>query len=227
MPSPLPGMDPFLEATTLWPLFQHGMIMSLGEVLQPSLGDRYRLRTGTRTYVNEQVLFTSIVREEHKEEFLEIRQRSSDRLVTHLDFISPTNRTTTTGRHYFKARRDEARRASANLVEFDLVLQGQTCLEISTEGLPEYDYVVSVCRAKQQDRFEIYTTTLQKRLPRIRLPLAADDKEMIVDVQAVFNRCYDRFFPGRVEYAKDPPVLLRDENQRWLAQELKKLKLRT
>ena len=72
-------VGPALEATTLWPLFQHGMIMSLGEVLQPSLGDRYRLRTGTRTYVNEQVLFTSIVREEHKEEFLEIRQRSDAR----------------------------------------------------------------------------------------------------------------------------------------------------
>src|SRR5262245_56679879 len=98
MPCPFPGMDPYLEAPPHWPLFQQGLVVGLSEVLQPSLGERYRLRTGVRHYVNEQVLFTSIIREEHKEEFIEVRQRSTDRLIAAIDIVGPTNRTTTKGR---------------------------------------------------------------------------------------------------------------------------------
>lgn len=216
MPCPFPGMDPYLEAPAHWPLFQQGFIVGLTEVLQPSLGERYRLRSGVRAYVNEQVLFTSIIREEHKEEYIEVRQRSSDRLISVIDIVSPTNRTTTKGREEYKRRRDEVRKLGANLIELDLVLQGTTCLDISSEGLPEFDYAVSVCRARQQDRYEIYTTTLQKRLPRIRLPLSADDRDLIVDLQAIFARCHDRFFTGKIDYQKDPPVLLKEADAKWL-----------
>jgi hypothetical protein len=211
-------MDPYLESPQHWPLFQHGLIAGLTEVLQPSLGDRYRLRSAFRTYVNEQVLFTSIIRENHKEEYLEIRQRSSDRLVTHIDVVSPANRSTSKGRAEYKARREEVKKLGANLVEIELVLQGQSCLDIAAEGLPEFDYAVSVCRSRQQDRYEIYTTAVQKRLPRIRLPLASDDRDLIIDTQAVFSRCYDRLFAGKVDYTKDPPTLLREADMKWLRQ---------
>jgi hypothetical protein len=211
-------MDPYLEASPHWPVFQQGLVVGLGEVLQPSLGERYRLRTGSRCYVNEQVLFTSILREEHKEEYVEIRQRSTDRLISALDIVSPANRTTTKGRQEYKKKREEIRKQGANLIEIELVLQGQSCLDISAEGLPEYDYAVSVCRARQQDRYEIYTTTVQKRLPRIRLPLAADDRDLIVDLQAVFTRCYDRFFTNKIDYRKDPPMLLKEADYKWLRQ---------
>ena len=39
------------------------------------LVDRYRARVGQRRYVTEQALFTSIIRADHEEEFIEIRQR--------------------------------------------------------------------------------------------------------------------------------------------------------
>jgi hypothetical protein len=211
-------MDPYLEAPAHWPLFQQGLVVGLSEVLQPSLGERYRLRTGVRTYVNEQVLFTSIIREEHKEEYIEIRQRSTDRVISVVDIVSPANRATTKGRQEYKKKRDEYRKLNANLIELELVLQGATCLDISSEGLPEFDYAVSVCRARQQDRYEIYTTTLQKRLPRIRLPLAADDRDLIVDLQAVFTRCHDRFFAAKIDYQKDPPMLLKEPDYKWLRQ---------
>jgi hypothetical protein len=219
-------MDPYLEAPSLWPVFQHNFVACLAEVLLRSLGDRYRLRPGTRTYVNEQVLFTSILKEEHREEFLEIRQRSSGRLISVMDLVSPTNRTTPAGRREYLAKRDEFRRMGAHLVEIDLVLQGQTCLDISPDGLPEWDYAVSVCRAGQADRYEIYTTTLRKRLPRIRLPLTAEDRETVVDLQAILTRCYDLAFAGQIDYQKNPPVLLSDEDSRWVQQLLKDQGLR-
>ena len=222
MPSPFPGMDPFLESPELWPVFQHAFIVSLGEALQSTLSERYRLRTGSRVYGQELVLFTSVVREEHREERLELRLRASDRLITVVEMISPANRTTATGRTEYLECRDRWRRQGANLVELDFVLQGQPCIDLAADGLPEYDYLVCVSRARHKDRLEIYTATLQKRLPRIRLPLATDDRDTIVDLEMVFSRCYDRFLDGYVDYDQDLPVLLDEDDQRWVKELLER-----
>src|ERR1700724_655929 len=75
MANRFPGMDPCLEDDKLWPGFQHQLVHSLYQILLPGLMDRYRARVTQRHYVNEQALFTSVVREEHHEHFIEIRQR--------------------------------------------------------------------------------------------------------------------------------------------------------
>jgi uncharacterized protein DUF4058 len=226
MSSPFPGMDPYLEAPPLWPEFHHNLVVCWMEVLLPSIGDRYRLRIGSREYVNQQVLLVSVIKEQHKEEYLEVRQRGTDKLITLVDLISPANRATAVGRQAYLAGRAEARQAGAHVVEHDLVLQGQTCLDIAPDSVPDYDYAITVGRARQPDRFEMYTTTVQKKLPRIRLPLASDDRDLVVDVQAIFTRCYDRFFTGRINYKKDPPILLRDSDHKWMVQTLKQAGLR-
>src|SRR3954451_15439463 len=59
MPSPFPGMDPYLEDDRLWAAFHHQLVSCLYQVLLPSLVDRYRARFGQRHYVTEQALFTS------------------------------------------------------------------------------------------------------------------------------------------------------------------------
>src|SRR4051812_23310521 len=98
MPSPFPGMDPYLEGEKLWPIFQHHLVACLYQTLLPGLVDRYRARVGQRRYTAEQALFTSIVREEHEEEFIEIRQRNDNRLITLVDIVSLANKTTPVGR---------------------------------------------------------------------------------------------------------------------------------
>src|SRR5437660_3620899 len=108
MPSPFPGMDPYLEEEPLWPLFQHQLVSCLYQILLPGLVDRYRARVGERHYTTEQALFTSIVREQHQEEYIEIRQRSDGRLVTLLDVVSPSNKTTTCGRLAYLTKRQES-----------------------------------------------------------------------------------------------------------------------
>ena len=42
MPSPFPGMDPFLEDAPHWAAFQHHFVSGLYHILLPSLVDRYR-----------------------------------------------------------------------------------------------------------------------------------------------------------------------------------------
>jgi len=215
--SPFPGMDPYLEDERVWPDFQHQLVLSLNQILLPALVDRYRACLGQRQYVVDQSI---------REEFIEIRLRDG-KLLTRLDIVSPTNRTTVTGRQAYLDTRKEARAVGANLVEVDFVLQGQPMLEYSRENLPQWDYAVTVARSTQLERHEIYTATLQKRLPRYRLPLAADDRDTVLDLHTAFNRCYDQGgFAARIDYQRDPTTKLVDEDRRWLADLLKEQKLR-
>jgi hypothetical protein len=220
-------MDPYLEDEKLWPAFQHQFINCLYQILLPGLVDRYRARIGQRLYVTEQALFTSVIRDEHQEEFIEIRQRNDGRLVTLVEVVSPTNKLTAPGRHAYLNKRREARSAGASLVEIDLVLQGQPMLDYSREGLPDWDYAVTVTRSNQPERYEIYTATLQKPLPRFRLPLAADDRDTVLDLRSAFTRCYDQgCFAGKIDYKRDPATPLSGEDRAWVLDWLKQHKVR-
>ena len=51
MPSPFPGMDPYLEHPALWPDVHHGLIEALRNALAPLLRPRYRIAVEERVYV--------------------------------------------------------------------------------------------------------------------------------------------------------------------------------
>ncbi len=220
-------MDPYLEDDKLWPAFQHQLVSCLYQILLPGLVDRYRARVSQRTYVTEQPLFTSIIREQHLEEFIEVRQRTDNRLVTLVDVVSPVNKTRSQGRAAYLETRKLARTQNASVVEIDLVLQGQPMLDYSRDGLPEWDYAITVTRCTQPERYEIYTTTLQKRLPRFKVPLASDDRDTVLDLQATFARCYDQgAFGTQIDYKRDPGIKMKDDDLKWLGEVLRLQKLR-
>jgi len=220
-------MDPFLEDAGVWPAFHHHFVASLFQILQPNLIDRYRERVGQRTYFTETPLFTSVLREEHREEYIEIRQRSDNRLVTLVDVVSPTNKLNPAGRAAYLERRRDARVQHASIVEIDLLLQGQPLLDYSRDGLPEWDFAITVTRSLQPERYEIYTSTLQKRLPRFKMPLAMDDRDTVIDLQAAFARCYDQGgFAGQIDYAGDPAAVADAEDRRWVNDLLVQMKFR-
>jgi hypothetical protein len=220
-------MDPYLEDEQLWPVFQRQVVHALYQMLLPGLMDRYRARVTERHYTSEQALFTSVLREEHHEAMLEVRQRSDGRLVTLLEVISPGNKTTAAGRQAYLTRRQEARRQNANLVEVDLVLQGTPVLEYPREAVPNADFVVVVSRWTQPDKYQIYSVALAKPLPRFRVPLASDDRDTVVDLQAAVSRAYDQgdFF-DKIDYSRDPGTKLSDEQRDWIARRLRDEKAR-
>ena len=225
MPSPFPGMDPFLEDNKLWPEFQHLLITCLYQAMLPGLVDRYRARLGQRRYVTEHALFTSVVREEHCEEYIEIRQRGADRLVTVVDVVAPANRTTIIGRHCYLNQR--LANKSANLVEIDVILQGQPTLEHARDGHPDWDYLITIARSTQPDRLDACPASLQKPLPRFQLPLARDDRDLVIELHSVFNRAYDLGdFASKIDYKVAPAPTLRDADRQWMDSLLKKQKLR-
>ncbi len=227
MSSPFPGMDPYLEDEKRWPTFQRLLALALYQMLLPGLMDRYRARVGEREYASEEALFTSIIRQEHKEAFVEVRQRSDGRLITLIEVVSPANKITTKGRDVYLDRRAEVKKLNAHIVEIDLVLQGTTLIDGAKDTAPTWDYAVVVTRWTHPDRYEIYSATLPKRLPRFRVPLASDDRDTVLDLQAAVARAYDQGeFVKLQDYTHDPATRLTDENRRWLNERLKEEKLR-
>jgi hypothetical protein len=220
-------MDPYLEDEAHWAGFQHHLVAGLYQILLPGLVDRYRARIQQRTYVTEEPLFTSVLRQERQEEYIEIRQRSDGRLVTLVDMASPINKSLSQGRAAYHETRRQARSQNASIVELDLILQGQPLLDYSRDGLPEWDYAVTVTRCTQPERYEIYTSTLLKRLPRFKVPLAPDDRDTVLDLQATFARAFDQGnFGGKIDYTRDPSTKLNDSQRQWVGDWLKQMRLR-
>ncbi len=54
MPSPFPGMDPYLENPTLWPDVHHALISNMREFLLPQLRPAYFAQIEERVYVLEE-----------------------------------------------------------------------------------------------------------------------------------------------------------------------------
>ena len=217
MPSPFPGMDPYLEDPAIWPDFQKQLLQCLYQVLLPGLVDRYRARISERRYGCEG-------REEQSEGMIEILSRTDNNLVTLLEVVSPANKTTDAGRQAYLNTRREAINQHAGIVEIDLVLQGKPTLTYSREGLPHFDYAVSLTRSTAPDRYEIYTATLKKCLPKFKLPLAPDDRDTLLDLQSAFHRAYDLGgFGRRINHENDPPMKLKEEDERWCDQLLRQM----
>src|SRR5207249_11728182 len=73
----------------------------------------------------------------------------------------------------------------------------------------------------------IYTATLQRQLPKCRLPLAADDRDAVLDLQTVFSRSFDQAnFMGQIDYLRDPPTRVAADDRKWLDEMLRQQKLR-
>ena len=116
-------------------------------------------------------------------------------------------------------------------IEIDLLSAGLPTIAIPpTErlSLPRHRYLISVRRGPESDCLEAYPVPLQRRLPRIRAPLRAPDPDVVLDVQAVFNRCYDNGdYADLINYREPPAVSLSSEETAWLDELLRGKGLRS
>ena len=110
--------------------------------------------------------------------------------------------------------------SAAHLVEIDLLRRGTHVVaapsELVAEQCAAWDYLVCVRRAPARYRFEVYPVTVRTRLPRIRIPLKTPDPDIVLDLPAVFARCYDSGGYGDfVDYRTDPLAPLTPDDAAW------------
>lgn len=254
MPSPFPGMDPYVERPAIWADFHDRLITFLCSALRPMLKPKYAALTQDRLYLveAERPVYPDVAvvrspfpasnstaaavlepdaptvfelwRDEVREPVIHIVEPAAEnRIVTSIEVLSPSNKTPGEGRREYLLKREELWRAGVNLVEIDLLRGGAPLVRLSDERmktLKPWHYLVAVTR-RWPSRQEMYEMLLQKPLPKVAIPLTPDDKDVVLDLQAVFTRTWDEGpYPELLRYDGAPPGTLTTDEIAWCEQRL-------
>jgi hypothetical protein len=266
MPSPFPGMDPYLENPEIFPDFHDSFITYLREDLQPKLPASYFAVLGRRVWMemsrqligpDVEVRHTArlsgrvpesarsvavatspeahpvvvrVAHDEFREPLIEIYARSDQgkRLVASIEMLSITNKTPGEhGRDLYRRKQGEILASQVHLVEIDLLRGGQHTTAVPLRAIVDacglYDYHALVHGFDDVETFFVYPINLEDRLPLVAIPLLPGDSAVTVNLQAVFNRCYDAGpYAREIRYGEDvliPPLEI--EKADWVAEVLK------
>ncbi len=161
---------------------------------------------------------------EAHESFVQILDRQTgQKVVTVIELVSPTNKAPGAGRDLYLAKQREVLASGTHLVEIDLLRTGAHVLAVPqwlAQQQAPYDYLVSVNRSEgARNRFDLYPRRLRERLPKIRVPLAGDDPDVPLDVQAVIAQVYDAGrYRDRLQYDAPCVPSLSTEDEIWTRQ---------
>ena len=101
------------------------------------------------------------------------------------------------------------------LVELDLLLKGRR-LPLG-EPLPAGDCYAFVARGDRRPDCQVYAWTLRQPLPAVPVPLLPPDRDVAVDLGAVFAVTYQRGRYARsIDYTAAPSVGLGPDDSAWV-----------
>lgn len=264
MPSPLLGMDPYLEEPVRWPDVHHGIISDLQRRLNAVVRPRYYVRievrvvrleiddpaqklyripdlkvvtdrldapvrrrapvvvaTGAATAVE---LDTTDYEFEVKQARLKVHESNTNRLVTVIEVLSPTNKVAgSEARVSYLDERQEAYAAGCHFVEIDLLRRGKATFPRGKDC----HYAVHISRAERRPRATVWRIDLPQRMPVIGIPLRAGDADAEVDLQQVLNTAYEHgAYDADTDYTRDPMPPLESIDAKWADALLRKSGLR-
>jgi hypothetical protein len=170
------------------------------------------------------VLVHSPPRDVHETYVAILDRQSGERVVTVIEVLSPTNKYAGPGRTSYLAKQEEILRGPVHLVEIDLLRSGPHVLavpEYAARREAEYDYLVCVSRAPEpRITFELYPRRLRERLPRLGVPLAESDPDVVLDLQAAVAKVYEAgSYADRLHYDKPCVPSLSTDDQAWADQQ--------
>lgn len=149
------------------------------------------------------------------ENYLEVRDVATGRLVTILELLSPANKLFGAGRREYETKRESVFRTWTNLVEVDLLRAGEPMPVIGPRV--QSDYRILVFRGRgRHPRAKLYVFDVRDPIPRFPLPLQPDDAEPEVDIGGVLHGVYARArFDLRLDYSQPPVPPLTAEQAAW------------
>ena len=155
--------------------------------------------------------------DELREDYLEVREVKTGRVVTVLELLSPTNKVNLDGREQYLRKRGQILLSRTSLVEIDLLRLGEP---MPLAGTPIHsDYRILVSREWRRPRAELYAFGVRDAVPSFALPLLRGDSEPSVDLNGVLHELYSRArFDLRLDYTEPavPPLL--PEDDQWAAE---------
>ena len=129
---------------------------------------------------------------------------SNDRVVTAIEVLSPGNKIGHESRLAYKRKRAAYIESGVNLVEIDLVREGDHIVAIPLPLIPKQywdDYITCVQRATQSCQYELYPMPLRQPLPDISIPLRRGEKDVLLQIQVLIDQCYQDGRYWRTDYS--------------------------
>lgn len=251
MPGPFPGMDPYLEEPLRWPGVHSELISSARAALNRLLPEGFAADSGERLFVveSDRSIFPDVVvgrrtsaqpgmqtadrlttapwiitapPGEVREPYIEIVAVAPERrVVTVLEFLSPTNKTPNSeGARLYRHKQRELIGSEINLLEIDLLRAGEHSVAAPLSLLQEkgrWNYLACLHRPVRRWEFQVWPASLQKPLPSIEVPYGKAGEHVELNLQAVLDRTYDEGAYSRlIDYSVPPPGPLTPEEREWV-----------
>jgi hypothetical protein len=258
MPSPFPGMDPWLEEEEVFPDFHERLLVHISEVLNVRMPTGYIATIKNLVWtddVQRRELDVSLLSRKPKPRwadvttvatlpglaelgvpdvppdvempYLEILSPTGKRLVTAIEILSLSNKTTGNGRQAYLDKQEEYRLGGVNIVEIDLLRGG-----LHTVATPRrrfelhfsfaFSYLVSVWLAGPRERYLGTAIALEQPLPTISIPLDQNVQPVAVELQPLLDRVYDAGrYSDLANYRKTLSPPLTPDQHVWAQQILK------
>lgn len=195
VPSPFPGMDPYLEAPELWP----DVHQSLAFVLREQLSGRLRPRYVAMVHHEIEVEMRKL-----KHFRIEVREAEGRRLVAVVEILSRANKVPGRDRTAYEEKRAAYLSSAAHLIEIDLLRAGERWSLGRGERREAYRVLVS--RARTHRDAEVWPVALSDPLPAVPLPLLKPDPDVPMDLGAAMARVYDGAgYDLIIDYGAPPP----------------------
>ena len=227
MPSPFPGMDPYLEGE-MWVEFQHSFVHRISQQVMPLVRPKYVAFLAKR-YCREPIVFEGSDKETRTVQpimddvpvlAIEIRDVAERRLVTLIEILSPVNKRGEGAREYAQ-RRLELMQTNTHLLEIDLLCQGRR-IQLLQEP-PPAPYYLYLSRAQRRPYTQVWALPLSKPLPTIPVPLLPPDPDVPLDLQAAMTDCFTLVgYEDLLDYSAKPPAGLTEEEKTWVVEALQK-----
>jgi hypothetical protein len=144
---------------------------------------------------------------------------SGNRVVTAIEYLSPSNKNPGEGKNLFLKKQKEYQDGGVNFVAIDLTRTGQRQMMVPPESIAarfRTTYQIGVWRAPKSDVLNIYRAPLQERLPVIPIPLRPADKEIALDLQELIDLCYHNGRYDNIDYRRAPEPPLSTEETAWM-----------
>jgi Protein of unknown function (DUF4058) len=222
MPSPFPGMDPYLENPDLWPEVHHRLISAIAIAIAPTLRPKYRVAIEKRTYLSDPDETIEVGIPD-----IAVLTQTTDRTTATATLPVPDSITVTLPiPHEMREGYLEIREVATGRVITVLevlsptnkrpgkgqdayeekrrnVLSSPTHLveiDLLRSGTPpqtiglkqQSHYRILVGRKEHRPQAQLYAFNIQQPIPCFSLPLAVNDLEPIVDLNTLLNQIYDQ-----------------------------------
>lgn len=142
--------------------------------------------------------------QEMQQAYLEVRDVATQAVITTVEILFPANKRGE-GRKKYENKRQQVLQSFTNLVEIDLLRDGEALPMAGQERTSHYRILIS--RGATRPVADLFAFNVGDRLPTFFLPLQPDDIEPLVDLQQIINDLYTQLGYGYfINYRNPPPT---------------------